>query len=392
MNTNKPLISIIIPVYNIEEYIEKCLYSIIDQSYKNLQIIVVDDGSNDNTGRICDKIAETDARISVIHQNNQGVVSARTSGIKKAKGEFVSFIDGDDWIDLEMYSFMIENIDGCDLISTGIFREMAPEYYTIKYDEFLEGKYENDSLNEIFSKMIYEEKTHIVQPFTPWLFNKLFKTDLVKDILLKEDTSLKYGEDSIILYQYLLHIDSLKICHKCFYHYRYREESAIHKTDIYAIDKISSVYRVLESIFQCTNIRFNLIHQLQKWFVVSTLNAINERMGFNPDIHIPRFMLDISNLQNSKVILYAAGRVGQDYFRQLMDQNINVEAWVDKNYKNFSGSKYIVRPIDYIDGMDYDYIIVAVEKEELAISIKSDLIKRGVKIEKILWKKPIALY
>ena len=105
MNEN-PLISVIIPVYNIEPYIERCIRSVIAQTYKNLEIIVVDDGSTDNGGRICDKIAAEDSRIKVIHQPNNGLSAARNTGIKESHGEYIGFVDGDDFIDSDMYEYL----------------------------------------------------------------------------------------------------------------------------------------------------------------------------------------------------------------------------------------------------------------------------------------------
>ena len=96
-------ISIIVPVYNIEKYISECIESIINQTYKNLQIILVDDGSTDKSGIICDEYARKDTRINVIHQKNGGLVSARKSGLRNVEGEFVGFVDGDDYIEPDMY-------------------------------------------------------------------------------------------------------------------------------------------------------------------------------------------------------------------------------------------------------------------------------------------------
>ena len=107
-------ISIIVPVYNIEEYIEKCVKSITKQTYKNLEIILVDDGSTDSAGKICDKLAEKDERIKVIHKKNGGLSSARNAGMKKATGDYICFIDGDDYISKDycelMYNALIERI------------------------------------------------------------------------------------------------------------------------------------------------------------------------------------------------------------------------------------------------------------------------------------------
>lgn len=104
------LISVIVPVYNVENYIHKCVESIVNQTYKNLEIILVDDGATDNSGKICDELAETDSRIKVIHKENGGLSDARNAGIKVAKGEYFGFIDSDDYVDEELYSVLMKNM------------------------------------------------------------------------------------------------------------------------------------------------------------------------------------------------------------------------------------------------------------------------------------------
>jgi len=105
---NNPLVSVIVPVYGVEKYLDRCIRSIVDQTYSNLEIILVDDGSPDNCPQICDSWAEKDCRIKVIHKENGGSSSARNAGLDVFRGQFVSFIDGDDWIELEYYSEMID--------------------------------------------------------------------------------------------------------------------------------------------------------------------------------------------------------------------------------------------------------------------------------------------
>ena len=106
-----PLISIIVPVYNVKDYVEKCLDSICGQSYTNLEIIVVDDGSTDGSGKICDAYASKDRRIKVIHRKNGGLSAARNEGLDAATGEFLGFVDSDDWIDLDMFKFLYELLE-----------------------------------------------------------------------------------------------------------------------------------------------------------------------------------------------------------------------------------------------------------------------------------------
>ena len=101
-----PLISIIVPVYNVKNYLEKCLQSICGQTYKNLEIILIDDGSSDGSGELCDLFAQRDGRIRVFHQANAGQSAARNRGLAVAQGEFLGFVDSDDWIESDMYEFL----------------------------------------------------------------------------------------------------------------------------------------------------------------------------------------------------------------------------------------------------------------------------------------------
>lgn len=116
---NRNLISVVVPIYNIEGYVRKCIDSVINQTYRNLQIILVDDGSSDLSGEICDEYSTRDDRIIVIHQNNGGLSAARNSGIDAAIGDYIAFVDGDDWIHPQMYEIMLNALlqNGADMVT-----------------------------------------------------------------------------------------------------------------------------------------------------------------------------------------------------------------------------------------------------------------------------------
>ena len=109
-NCKLPLISVVIPVYNVEDYVRKCIVSVINQTYSNLEILVIDDGSTDHSGQICDELAATDSRICVFHTSNGGLSAARNVGIDHATGFFIAFVDSDDWIEPDMYQFLYQQI------------------------------------------------------------------------------------------------------------------------------------------------------------------------------------------------------------------------------------------------------------------------------------------
>ena len=122
-----PKFSIIVPVYNVEDYLERCLDSIISQTFSNIEIICVDDGSTDNSGNICEEYADKEQRISVIHKENEGPAAARNDGLENIQGAYVSFVDCDDWLEPEMYTTMLQalNKEQADIIICGYTEDYA---------------------------------------------------------------------------------------------------------------------------------------------------------------------------------------------------------------------------------------------------------------------------
>ncbi|UII79909.1 glycosyltransferase [Flagellimonas sp. CMM7] len=165
--SKNPLISIVIPVYNVEIYLEQCLDSIISQTYQNLEIILVNDGSVDASGRICDDYAKRDSRIKVVHQANQGVSEARNTAIKLATGELASYVDSDDWIEIDMYETLVKKIVEFDLdvIEFGIVGRLK----------------DNQISNEICIEDYLQTYKRIIKynQFAAW--RRLYKIELIKD-------------------------------------------------------------------------------------------------------------------------------------------------------------------------------------------------------------------
>lgn len=218
MNENK--ISVIVPVYNIENYIEKTVESIRNQTYQNLEIILVDDGSSDNSGRILDEIAAKDSRIKVIHQENGGVTSARISGIKMATGEWIGFVDGDDFIEPDMYDVLLKNAieNKADISHCGyqmVFPSRVDYYHNTKrkvIQDFQKGLY------DLLSGDYVE----------PGLWNKLYRSSIVKDVINQDlvDKSIKINEDILMNY-YFFKLSKTSVFYDiCPYHYVLRKGSA----------------------------------------------------------------------------------------------------------------------------------------------------------------------
>ena len=153
---SKPLLSIIVPVYNVEKYIERCIKSILNQSFTNFELILVDDGSPDNCGKICDEYKKKDSRIKVIHKKNGGLSDARNAGIERAKGEYIAFVDSDDFINKYMYEILYKNAKKWDAdISICNFKMVCEndrideDISVICEDAKVYGR--NEALNKLYS-------------------------------------------------------------------------------------------------------------------------------------------------------------------------------------------------------------------------------------------------
>lgn len=214
---NYDLISVIVPVYNVELYLEQCLNSIINQTYKNLEIILVNDGSTDNSGVICDLYANIDNRIIVIHKDNGGVSSARNAGLNVAKGNFIGFVDPDDWIADDMYEKLYLNIQNFNAnISVCKFRKVMNR----------ENIFEKNSNSEVLV-LNPADSMHFMLAFIEGygcaVWNKLYR----KNLLVKFNEKLTNGED--LLFNFNIFFDqnnSTVFLKEEKYYYYYRTGSA----------------------------------------------------------------------------------------------------------------------------------------------------------------------
>lgn len=205
-------ISIIVPIYNIEQYIEECIKSIVEQTYSNLEIILVDDGSTDNSGIICDKYAKQDNRIIVIHKNNEGVSSARNAGINASTSELISFIDGDDYVEKEFIAILYDIIcsTGADIsacCSFGVRKQLLRTEYsketTIIYNVrgVLKNILENGDFGTGPCNKLYRKKIFTKVKFPQ---GKVYEDLYVLPSILKQTNSLAYNPVQKYFYRYTL--------------------------------------------------------------------------------------------------------------------------------------------------------------------------------------------
>ena len=220
-------ISVIVPIYNVEKYLRQCIDSIINQTYKNLEIILVNDGSPDNCGQICDEYSKYDERIIVIHKKNGGLSDARNAGLDASTGEYISFIDSDDWIDTNMFEIMMNlmEINKADISECGV-----------KYIYDNDNSYEDENTNiSIFNR---EESLNqlVLDNIRQTVWNKLYKKRIIENIQFKVGKS---NEDEFWTYRVLDRINTIVKTEEKLYYYYQREGSIVNS--IYSIKKLDGL-------------------------------------------------------------------------------------------------------------------------------------------------------
>lgn len=214
-----PLISIIVPVYNVEKYIPKCLKSLINQSYRNIEIILVDDGSLDHSLSICQKYAESDFRVKVINQNNAGVTMARLKGFQSSSGDFIVFVDADDYVSSDMVKTMldIQQKYSVDMVCSQHYdvngREVSVS--TIRPEP---GYYDKKKLKKLLSEKFLYDKSTGLAGMTGVLWSRLIKRSFVQTAL-DAGKNLIHSEDQLGLFVILCNINSMYVIDKPLYYY-----------------------------------------------------------------------------------------------------------------------------------------------------------------------------
>lgn len=233
------LISVIVPVYNVEKYLDRCVQSIVNQTYKNLEIILVDDGSPDNCGKMCDDWAQKDSRIKVVHKANGGLSDARNAGMAVATGEYIAFVDSDDWVEVDFVVSIINIIksENCKVAGCN-FRKVRDKTQDVSIENYNLKVFKE---NEIMSAIIDESIKQVV-------WNKIYTADLIRNILFEKG---KYHEDEFWSYQVFAKTDKYAETEYVGYNYFQRESSIMGEQ--YSIRRLDAVEaKVQRQVFMDT--------------------------------------------------------------------------------------------------------------------------------------------
>lgn len=391
MDRTDCILSVIVPVYNVESTLRACLESILNQSYENFELILVDDGSTDSSSEMCDTYAQKDSRVNVIHIKNSGIFQARRLGVNRATGKIVTFSDADDWMDVNTFETVMQ-----------LFWQYDPDILAFTYDcgggkieEHLyeEGLYYGDDIkNKIIPGMMYDT-TYSKRRLNPSLCCKLMKKELFTKVTESISDRVTLGEDALVTYPAVCLSDRLFICNKALYHYNINNDlSCTHTYPIERITEIKAFQNNIMRLFNEMGMLNKVKYQIENYVRSFLAVMVRDWYGIELSPILFRFPYHFIS-KGKKLVIYGAGNVGKSYVNELKYTcYVQVVGWADKNYDNikeYNGIN-IIAP-ERIKEKDFDILLIAIQDEEKAKMIMTDLLNIGILEEKIVWVNPVCI-
>lgn len=278
-----PAISIIVPVYNSEKYLRRCIDSILAQTFSDFELLLIDDGSTDSSSLICDEYAQKDSHVRVFHKENGGVSSSRNLGLDNAQSEWITFVDSDDFVSSNFCEILLDN-ENEDLVICS-FEVFGNENHKNRLKKSCCSKKE---LSLILNECLL--KVHFT---TPW--GKLFKKEILDTVKLRFPSNIDSTEDTLFVYTYMLYINSIRTKSDIIYYYRHTgyglsfQNLSIEKA-IYTMNILCSIIKSLEKEYN-TNLSYTYHHTINYIyvrvirFIKSNTLALSQRMFFIKKIH-----------------------------------------------------------------------------------------------------------
>ena len=367
------LISIIIPVYNAEKYLQKCIESIINQTYNCIEIIIVDDGSTDCSMKMVEKYIKKDYRIILLKQNNKGPNAARKLGLSKAKGKYIMFVDADDHISPYMCEKMVMKIQAekVDIVGCGICDSRGKMFIP-----FESGRKKG---RQVAASLIKVDEFYAANYVTS-LWGYLYKYELVREIFDDIDLRIDFSEDVICLLLMLWCSNEVFYMDDCLYYVTKNNNSLTHNHLKRHYESQKYLYQYAYKKFQKLNVSMILYEELERLVIRDLLlSGYKEAFG-----HL-QYLFPYDGVKiGSKIIVYGAGAMGIEIVSYIIQsQKYILTQWIDQNADLIQSELFKVQKPYDIEIEKCDYIVIAVTDNRIAKKIYLDLLKRRIPSSKI---------
>ena len=376
-NGMQPLLSILVPIYNVSKYLERSINSIMNQTYENIEVICVDDGSTDNSLNLLLKMQEKDSRISIIHKRNGGLVSARKAAMKKARGKYIGYVDSDDWIEPSMYKELMDVaiLNDSDVVCCGHYRDYGT-HTVVEKPMFKDGTYTIEEILDAENggglvSLKEVDKFNI----SVNLVNKIFRKEIIYENQMKVPESISDGEDIACLWPTFVNCKKVSVISKCLYHYCLRDDSISFSTKEESYEEL---FRYLDRAFYISGPLNKTVQDQKKVLKSFMLLLGNPRniIKYSDELLIPYGRIR----KKSKIIVYGQGR----FAKQLADivgmiDELEMVGVIDKYSKNDR-----ILDIHEINDTSYDVILIGILKSDTVREVKKELIDSGIPESKLL--------
>lgn len=406
MRDETPQISVIVPVYNAEAYLRQCVDSILGQTLRSLEVILVDDGSTDASGRICGEYAAADGRVKLLRRPHEGVVPARNAGAAAASGTYVACVDSDDWIEPDLYEGLMASMGerSPDVLMFGFRREYPEKTVFCRYG-VPTGYYDMDGMREeiyprlLRSRLPYQMELPREHPGTggggaadrlrgprrqerqmeiyAGMWSKLTKRELFRQACRMVPEKLYAGEDMAFTVHALLRARSAMVCEQTPYHYRIRPGSLARRAIPWEQHRLlfDSLYKALRD----WPLAEECIPRLYRFMFDKVLLGRYERFLTGPFSGVL-----FGDLEGRRAALYGAGAFGREICRKTAEVfPERIVLWVDRNWEEHQKAGLPVEPVEALLEREYDVILVALVDGDRCEEIRRNLTAMGIAGEKI---------
>ena len=362
-------LSIIIPVYNTDKYLEKCLDSVCGLRH-DVDIILIDDGSTDNSGYICDLYEKKDNRIRVIHKENEGLVRARKTGLDVVKTKSFTFVDSDDYVFTELYDDMLDELiekqyPEADIVCFGMIEEYGGKRCSA-INQYENGVYTEKEYCRLLEGMLCKD-AFFSFGILPNAVCKIYNTRFVRESSISINPKVRVGEDADLTYQLILQAGKVQVLNRTPYCYAKREDSMMNEK--VSFESIQMLENDLKKAFESS-----------KFCKEKLLTQLEDYVDFLTLLYDPVRLFGDTTMFDGRIALYGAGGVGKS-IKHNVKKNFTI--WVDQN----SDSKKGIDTIESLIRNDnlYDKVFIAISNVDICKSVKKHLVEMGV-------KKPIFYY
>lgn len=355
------LISVIVPIYNLDAYLFQCVSSIVGQTYKHLEIVLVDDGSTDNALEICEFFRKSDDRIRVIAKPNGGLVSARKAGLNASTGAYVFYVDGDDWIHsdcIEQYHQLAVTY-GTDIVVGDYKREFLGNFVTVR-NAIAPGFYDRDRIERDILPRMISDGTFFNHGLRTYSWGKLYRRSVILDLQNRVPDEVMVAEDAALIYPAIARSNAIYIADIALCNYRQRPNSILKSThfDEREIGRIATAFQYMAGALDAGHDRFGFLQQLQAYFAaivtIRTGGFLNSVAQYEP------FKIFGAIPPGSRVAVYNSGSFGQHVYKHLKQNDaFACVGWFDRDFKENNILRMQVSDPATLRDHAFDWLIVA---------------------------------